>query len=288
MATKHETGAVKIPKRRSLERPNWAAGVLSTLWLLVVVVPLYIMVKASIEDKPHYSEEGPLSLPTMFTLDNYTNALDQGFLQAFINTAIVTVSVVAIVLIVVPPLAFAIVRSRSKFVNGVFQIMLLGIAIPVQAIIVPLFFMSRSVGLYDNLISVIVASAAFSIPMCTIVLTASMRQITNELYEAMSVDGASVVRIFFQLTLPMSKSGLATVIIYSAMGAWNNFMFPLILTQSDSNRVLTLNLYQYQSQFGIDIPGMMAAVILSVLPILVVYFIGRRSLVDGMMGMGGK
>ena len=80
MATKHETGAVKIPKRRSLERPNWAAGVLSTLWLLVVVVPLYIMVKASIEDKPHYSEEGPLSLPTMFTLDNYTNALDQGFL----------------------------------------------------------------------------------------------------------------------------------------------------------------------------------------------------------------
>lgn len=77
MATKHETGAVKIPKRRSLERPNWAAGVLSTLWLLVVVVPLYIMVKASIEDKPHYSEEGPLSLPTMFTLDNYTNALDQ-------------------------------------------------------------------------------------------------------------------------------------------------------------------------------------------------------------------
>ena len=124
--------------------------------------------------------------------------------------------------------------------------------------------------------------------MCTIVLTASMRQITNELYEAMSVDGASVVRIFFQLTLPMSKSGLATVIIYSAMGAWNNFMFPLILTQSDSNRVLTLNLYQYQSQFGIDIPGMMAAVILSVLPILVVYFIGRRSLVDGMMGMGGK
>ena len=67
----------------------------------------------------------------------------------------------------------------------------------------------------------------------------------------MSVDGASVVRIFFQLTLPMSKSGLATVIIYSAMGAWNNFMFPLILTQSDSNRVLTLNLYQYQSQFGI-------------------------------------
>ena len=96
MATKHETGAVKIPKRRSLERPNWAAGVLSTLWLLVVVVPLYIMVKASIEDKPHYSEEGPLSLPTMFTLDNYTNALDQGFLQAFINTAIVTVSVVAV------------------------------------------------------------------------------------------------------------------------------------------------------------------------------------------------
>lgn len=86
----------------------------------------------------------------------------------------------------------------------------------------------------------------------------------------------------------MSKSGLATVIIYSAMGAWNNFMFPLILTQSESNRVLTLNLYQYQSQFGIDIPGMMAAVILSVLPILVVYVIGRRSLVDGMMGMGGK
>lgn len=278
----------KKTRKHSLERPNWAAGIFSTIWLLIVVIPLYIMVKASIEDRPHYAQEGPLSLPGTFTLDNYKKALDQGFLQVFMNTVYVTVAVVVIVLLVVPPLAFAIVRSRSKFVNTVFKVMLLGIAIPVQAIIVPLFFMIRSVGLYDNLIGVIVSSAAFSVPMCTIVLTASMRQITNELYEAMAVDGASVVRTFFQLTLPMSKSGIATVIIYSAMGAWNNFLFPLILTQSDSNRVLTLNLFQYQSQFGIDIPGMMAAVILSVMPILVVYIIGRQSLVEGMMGMGGK
>ncbi len=115
-----------------------------------------------------------------------------------------------------------------------------------------------------------------------------MRDITPDLYEAMAIDGASPSRVFFRLVLPLSKGGLSTIVVFSALQAWNGFLFPLVLTQSDSTKVITLGLYDFQTQYGVDIPGLLAAVVLSMVPILLVYLFARRALVQGLMGVGGK
>ncbi|MFG2755646.1 carbohydrate ABC transporter permease [Streptomyces wuyuanensis] len=269
-------------------RPNVLAGFGSLVWLLLVGLPLYVMLIATFQSRADYAANGPLAFPEHFTLDNYVNDLDEGFGQYFLNTVIVTVSVVGIVLLLVPPLSYAIVRSRGRTTTAVFRLFLLGLAIPSQAVIVPLFYVISQAGLYDNLIGVILPTAAFAMPVCALILTGVMRDITPDLYEAMAIDGASSRRIFFRLVVPLSRSGLSTVVVFSALQAWNGFLFPLVLTQSAETKVITMGLYDFQTEHGVDIPGLLAAVVLSMLPILLVYLFARRALVQGLMGVGGK
>jgi xylobiose transport system permease protein len=136
--------------------------------------------------------------------------------------------------------------------------------------------------------AVILPTAAFAMPISTIVLTGSMRDITSDMYEAMALDGASSWRTFRNLVLPLSRSGLATVIIFSALSAWNGFLFPLILTQSAGVRVFTLGLYDFTTANSVDAPAICAAVVMSIVPILLVYLFARRALIQGLMGVGGK
>jgi xylobiose transport system permease protein len=269
-------------------RPNYVAGLLTSLWLLIVLVPIYVLVKGSVQNQADYSASGPLSLPSHLTTDNFNLVFQQGFLRYFLNTGIITGAVVLIVIFLVPPVSFAIVRNRSRTVTIVFRILLLGLAVPIQAVIIPIFYLISKAGFYDTLPAVILPTAAFAIPISTIVMTGSMRDITPDMYEAMALDGASSWRTFKNLVLPLSQGGLATIIIFSALQAWNGFLFPLILTQSANVKVFTLGLYDFTTANAVDAPAICAAVVLSIIPILVVYLFARRALIQGLMGVGGK
>jgi len=268
--------------------PNYVAGFFSLVWLVLIGLPLYVLVTASVQSTSGYASGGPLDWPRGFTFHNFTHDFSGGFGGYYLNTILVTVAVVAIVLLLVPPLAYAIVRSRSFLTTGIFRLFLLGLAIPAQAVIVPMFYLISKAGLYDNLIGVILPTAAFAMPVCALVLSGSMRDITPDLYEAMAIDGASPMRVFFQLVLPLSKGGISTVVVFSALQAWNGFLFPLVLTQSDSSKVITLGLFDFQTEFGVDVPAMLAAVFMSMIPVLLIYLFARRALVQGLMGVGGK
>ncbi|WP_329458091.1 carbohydrate ABC transporter permease [Streptomyces sp. NBC_01497] len=269
-------------------RPNYLAGIGAFLWLCVVGLPVYVMLGATVRTRPDYTAGGPLSLPGTFSFHNFVRDFQGGFGRYFLNTITVTASVVAIVLLLVPPLAFAIVRNRGRATSTVFRMFLLGLAVPAQAVIVPMFYLISKAGLYDNLIGVILPTAAFCLPVCALILTGTMRDIGGELFEAMAIDGADTKRVFFQLVVPLSKGGLSTIVVFSALQAWNGFLFPLVLTQSENSKVLTLGLYNFQTQYGVDIPALLAAVVLSTVPVLLIYLFARRALVQGLMGVGGK
>lgn len=269
-------------------RPNWIAGIFAGLWLAIIMIPVYVMVRASFESRETYAQNGPLGLPREFTLENYAYAFDQGFGRFLLNSALVTLGTVIIILLVVPPLAYAIVRSESRWIAVVFRIMLFGLAIPAQVVVIPVFFLIDRISLYDTLLGIIIPTAVFLIPLTTLILSGAMREIGNEQYEAMALDGASSFRIFSTLVLPMSKGGLATITIFSALNAWNNYLLPLVLTRSADNRVATLALGIFRQEFSLNIPGLMSAIVLTVIPILLMYIFARRSLVRGLMGVGGK
>ena len=270
------------------ERPNQPGALGAGIWLVIVAVPLYFLITTSLRTSGEYVLAGPLSVPEGLSFANYKLVMDSNFSRFFWNTFVVTIGCVGIVLGLAVPAAYAIVRSRNRFVRRGFSAMLLGLAIPAQATIIPVYLLITKMHLYDTLIAVILPTAAFSLPLAVLVLTSSLRDVPQELYEAMEVDGASPTRAFMTLAVPLSRGGITTVGIYTAMGAWNGFLFPLVLTQSADVRVLTLGLWTFQGQFGINVPAICAAVTLSLLPLLVLYLAGRRQLLSGLTAGFGK
>ncbi|MFF3265088.1 carbohydrate ABC transporter permease [Streptomyces sp. NPDC002932] len=274
--------------RRPRRWGNPLAGLGSLVWLVIVVVPLYTLVSSSLMHQDEALSGDPLAFPSHPTLENYNSVLHSGFLTLLGNTAIVAAATVAIVLVLSVPVAYVAVRTRSRLSSLAFRTFLLGVAIPAQAVIVPLYLLIGKMGLYDTLPAIILPTAAFAMPVAVLVLSGTMRDVSEEMYEAMALDGATPLRMLWQLAIPMSKAGISTVAIFSALQAWNGFLFPLILTQSEEKRVLTLGLFNFMSQFGVNIPAVLAAIVLSVVPIFAVYLVARRALVNGLMGVGGK
>src|SRR6185437_4008122 len=122
----HPGGRLVTSSAQPGRRPNYAAGVLTAGWLVIVLAPIYVLVKASLQTQTDYNSSGPLSIPDRVTASNFGTVIHSGFLRYFVNTGIITAAVVAIVVVLVPPVAFAIVRNRSRTVTLVFRIFLLG------------------------------------------------------------------------------------------------------------------------------------------------------------------
>jgi ABC-type glycerol-3-phosphate transport system permease component len=269
-------------------RPNFLGGVFALIWLAIIVVPIWYVVESSLRSRDGYLNGTFLAFPAEPTLDAFRRAIDSGFMTYLVNTVIITFSTVAIVLLVTIPAAYAIARSQSRLVQGGFSLMLAGLAIPAQAVIVPLYLIVTKAYLYNTLIGVILPTAAFALPVAVLVLSNALRDVPKELYEAMTLDGGGPWLLLWRLVLPLARPAISTVGIYTAINAWNSFLFPLILTQDDDKRVLTLGLFNFQGQFGTDFPALLAAVLLSALPIFVIYVFGRRQLVSGLTAGAGK
>ena len=287
-AQPRRAGLTRLLKGSGPRRPNYPAGLASLLWLVIVGAPLYVLVATTFRTRDGYIDDGPLALPTHPTLANYDRVLSSHFFSYLGNTLVVTAVCAAIVIVLSVTVGYAVVRARGRMSRRVFQIFLLGLAIPSQAVIIPIYLVITKLQLYDTLLAVILPTAAFSLPVSVLILAGTMRDIDEELYESMALDGAGPTRVLLRLVVPMSRAGISTVGVYSALHAWNGFMFPLILTQSRSNRVLTLGLYDYVGEFRVDTPALLTAVVLSIVPIFVVYLFARRQLINGLMGVGGK
>lgn len=261
---------------------NVLGGFLGWVWLAIVIVPIYYIVITSIRPQNDIFTANPLSLPGQPTFDAYRRVFANDFLLYVGNSVFVTVVTVAIILVVSFMAAYMIVRRNDAFSRGVYKVIITGLAIPMQATIIPVYYIIIQIGLYDTLWAIILPSAAFAIPISVMILVNFLRDVPQSLFEAMSVDGATEFQTMTRLALPMVKPAIITVLIYDALNVWNGFLFPLILTQSASNRVIPLSLWLFQGEFTVDVPGILAAVVVSVLPILTAYIFGRKQMVAGL------
>ncbi|WP_374008485.1 carbohydrate ABC transporter permease [Leifsonia sp. LS-T14] len=282
------TGTVEPAKRRRGRRPNIAGAVGGYVWLAVIILPIYYIVITSIRPQDGFYSSNQLLPPTDPTLDQYALVLHSDFFLYLANSVLVTIASVAVTVAISLGAAYAIVRSNTRFTRFGFSIFLLGLAVPLQATIIPLFYMMSKVGLYDSLLALILPSIGFAIPLTVLVLSNFLRDLPNELFESMRVDGATNWRMLISLVVPLSRPALITVIIYDALTVWNGFLFPLVLTQSPDKRTLPLSLWTFQGQFSVNIPATLAAVVLSTLPIFALYLVGRRQLVAGITAGFGK
>ncbi len=277
--------AASQPNRQFRQNDLWeiVPVAFAVLWLVFSFYPILYMLFTSLRSQQDLFTDVPWSFPSRPTLENYATVLENGFFTYFANTVFVTVVSVFMILVVSLLAAYAISQVRSRYTRNIFNLFLLGLAIPLQATIIPIYAIVTSLHLYDTLFALILPSIAFGIPLSILVLVTYIRDIPNELHESMLLDGATHWRILSNLVLPLSRPAIITVIIYETIQVWNSYLFPLVLTQSQSVAVLPLSLANFRGQFTTNVPAILAAVFLSAAPIILLYVFGRRQLLGGLV-----
>ncbi len=277
-----------LPSRPRLRGPSGrtarrALGLLLALaWLVFAAGPIYYMFIVSLEPQSSYLSSNPWFPTTGLTISNYSSVFSSGFGQYLLNSIITTVGTTLLAVTASLLAAHVIVRRTRGISAVIFRLFLVGLAVPIQALIIPLYVEILRLHLYNTLAALIIPLAAFAIPLTVLILVNFLRDVPRELVDAIQIDGAGPVRQLTALIIPVARPAITTVAIYDALTAWNNFLFPLIFTQSSNVAVLPLAIFNFSSNHLIDIPAIMAAVFLSVAPLFVLYVGARRQIIGGL------
>jgi N-acetylglucosamine transport system permease protein len=220
-------------------------------------------------------------LPKAFSFANYISAWDTaGIGTSFFNTVVVVGCSLVLVMVLGAMCSYVLARFQFFGNRAIYYLMLAGLTFPVFLAIVPLFFILRSLGLLNTLQGLITVYVAFALPFTVFFLFAFFRALPEEIYEAAQLDGAGEWRTFFQVMLPMARPGMASVAIMNFLGLWNQFILPVALNTDQSKYVLSQGMASFASQAGysVDYGALFAAVVITVLPVLIVYIIFQRQL----------
>jgi multiple sugar transport system permease protein len=278
------TSADERPRHRFLFSP-WHLVLLPLA--AVMVVPLAWMVVTSLQTIDETRHFPPKLLPASAQFGNYTEVLQRApFGRWFLNTLIVTLLCVAGNLLFCSLAAYAFARIRFFGRELVFVLILATLMIPFQVIIIPTFLIVRSLHLIDTLGALVLPNlaGAFGIFM----LRQFFRTLPIELEEAARIDGASRLGILFKIVLPLSGPALATLAVITFMWTWNDFLWPLITIYHDQNMTLQLGLATFQGAHQTNTNLLMAANVMSMVPVLLLFFVAQRYFIRGIATTGLK
>lgn len=252
-------------------------------YTLVAVLPVVLIIMNSFKDRASiFAQPMVPPLPDSFSLIGYQTVLKQGdFIGYFINSSIVTVGSISFILLFGAMAAFALTeyRFRGNVFLGLF--LALGVMVPIRlGTVAILEIMARS-GLVNTLPALILVYTAQGLPLAVFVLSEFMRTVSDDLKNAGRIDGLSEYVVFFRLVLPLVRPAMATVAIFSMIPVWNDLWFPLILAPAEATKTITLGTQVFIGQFVTNWNAVLAALTLSITPVLVLYVLFSRQLIRG-------
>lgn len=254
------------------------------LIVIVQVYPLAWLFLTSFRTATDFASGNPFALPSEYTLDNYARAFATGNLGLnILNSLIVTLGASALIVVAGMMAAFALQVLGFRFSRFVRLLFLLGIIVPVQIALVPLFIDYSQVGLLDTHLSMIIPLAAFSLPMAIYLFSSFYEYIPREMYEAASLDGAGPYRIFSRITFPLSVNTIITVVLVNSIFIWNDFIFANTFVLSDGLKTIPLGLQNYIGAMGnTDWTATFAAACVTVTPLLLVFLVLNKAMISGL------
>jgi N-acetylglucosamine transport system permease protein len=256
------------------------AHVVLILWSLLVLLPLLWTLLSSFKTTKEILGS-PLGLPHKLNFANYANAwTTAGIGRYFLNTVIVVGVALVLVMILGAMCSYVLARFTFFGNRAIYYLMLAGLTFPIFLAIVPLFFVLRNFGLLNTLPGLILTYVAFALPFTVFFLHAFFKGLPHEVYEAAQIDGAGEWKTFFLVMLPMARPGMASVAIFNFLGLWNQFLLPVALNTNTNNYVLSQGMASFASQAGyaVDFGALFAAVVITVVPVLIIYMIFQRQL----------
>ncbi|MFT2818261.1 carbohydrate ABC transporter permease [Leifsonia sp. A12D58] len=265
---------------------NLSSRVLSNSFLFVaaaaVVIPFLALISASLQ--PSGTLVPRLMWPTDPQWSNFAAAWTMaGFGSLIRSSAIIAVIVVPVAVICSTLAGYAMATMRLAGKGMLFAFFIAGLTLPYEAIVIPLYFDMRSIGLLDTYWAVILPLAGAFMPFGIFWMRSYFESIPRELIEAAQIDGASSFRIMVQILIPTAKPALITLGLLNFMWAWNQFLLALILIRDPAMRTAPSGLGTFVQQYGEDIPLLAAGTLIVIAPIAILYFIFQRHFISGML-----
>lgn len=264
-------------------RISWAVAIfLAVCMAVVTITPFIFMVLNSFKEKFEMLTKGVFTLPDKLYLENYAEVLGGKFASFFINSVIVLVVSLAILLMVAAFASYPLSRFKFKLNAPIYALIVACMSIPIHVTLIPIFKMTRSMGLYDSIWALIGPYVAIGVPISVFILTGFMKNIPREIEESAEIDGCNKIQMFFKMILLLSKPGLSTLAIYNGVNMWNEFSFAYTLTQSPEHRTLPLAVWEFRGRYSMNTPMIMAVLVLTLLPMLIMFIFAQDKLIKGM------
>jgi raffinose/stachyose/melibiose transport system permease protein len=252
---------------------------LMALLALSALFPLYFMLSASFRSQLDW-DRSRLGLPTTLGFDAFRDAWEGAKVSSYLlNSTIITIATVTLSVVTSSMAGFAFSKARWRLRDASYLFVLAWIAIPPVVLIVPIYVEMVDLGLIDTYWSVILLYSALNVPFNTYLMTAFFRALPDELVEAARMDGASVHQVFLGVLIPLARPALATLVVFNVLYVWNEFVFSLLLLQSDSVKTLTVGVLQLQGRFTTNFPALMAGLVIASAPVIAAYLFFQRYLV---------
>lgn len=269
-------------RRRPIRWGKVGAAILIGVFLVMMVYPVLWLFISSIKPGIEFSNN-PFSLPQAPTLRNYQRVLlESGILSYIKNNVIVTFGSIFFIVLFSATVAFALEKFHFRANKRLRALFTAGILIPVQVTLIPLFIYYGRLGILDTYPALILPQVGFGMPMSVMLFCSFYSYIPNELLEAGVIDGCSIYRVFAQIVLPLSKNTMVTVVAIYSIFIWNDFIFANTFTRSNAMKTTGVGLQEFIGAYGsTDWGAIFAAVCVTILPILLLYFLLNRQVIAG-------
>jgi len=254
----------------------------------IMIFPFIWTILSSLKDMSQIFVIPPKWIPDPFVWSNFPNSLQaMPFDLAYLNSFYITAIIVAFTLLTASMAAYAFAKINFKGANVLFILFLATMMIPKQVTMIPLYLVMDNLGWLDTHLTLIVPGALFN-AFAVFLLRQFVMGIPKELEEAAIMDGAGFVRIYWNIILPLIRPALAAIGIFTFMQSWNNFIDPLIYLNTPENFTVPLLLNSFKGLYTADWSLMMAGTVISVIPVLIVYIVAQRQIIEGISITGMK
>lgn len=249
--------------------------------LLIAIGPFLITALAALKDAAELASN-TFGLPRTWRWENFGEAWTTAqFSRYFRSSLIVAAPVVVLSCLLSVLTGYAFGRLRFPGANVLFVLLLIGIMIPGEAVVIPLYHNLRAMGLYDTYWAIILPQVAFNVSFGTLWMRGFFSQVPNDLPDAATVDGANSLRALWDVLLPLARPAILTMAVLFFMWSWNDFLLPLVVVADEDLRTLPLGLAFFQGRFSSNLPLMSAGATIVALPTVVVYVLLQRHFIRG-------
>lgn len=254
-----------------------------SLWAVVTIFPLYWTFVNSFRTNNQIFSRAAWLPESFSNLDNYRAMLQNNLPRSFFNTFTITALTMVLLLFCAVCASFLLSVYRFRYARPLHSLLIMGIVIPRLSVLIASYMNFNAMGLLGHKYALVFCYTAFELPLAVYLLVGFMRSLPPEIFESAIIDGCSSPQLLRNIVLPMSRNGIVTVLIISTVSVWNDYIYARIFLTNKKHMTITILIASAKTEFMTDYGMQMAGVILTVAPIILVYFFLQDKIINGMV-----